>query len=506
MKNIIKFITIILFFLLIPFLLLSNEINFFVNYNIITFSSFDNFINSKSPNFNIYLEYNPLILIYLNWDKKYLIPKLKDKIDNDKIKLFKIKTPSRKTTPAEKWFFNLQKGTDQKLFSSIKKDKNILLLDKPDDNINILNLKETATILQTVLNNKIKKKLDFKINLSLFLYEKITPLLSIIQKYKNFKFNLFVCSDIKYTAANKDINKFTDLVYSIKSKKKINKYEKKVYDLTLMLFSIKLFDHINDLMLGLYPLTKNFKKEYNTASMEYKIKDSKYITLFDKESYFAFDSKTGYLKKWFLYDKGESLINFNSLIEKIYIRGKKNTTQVDLKTTVCENFPNGLKFKFDSPDSIQIEKNIILQHKKIFLTYKIRNNRKKTRKITFILENRFSPSLLDSLVNLKTDFAFNNYKHGLTAKYTGYVNSFINLNTGYGISWDYFNKPDGIEFFKDFYNFTKRIYYKFTLYPFEQKVITISYKTRYVKEKARESFISKKITLTNQYIGDYNIE
>ncbi len=259
-------------------------------------------------------------------------------------------------------------------------------------------------------------------------------------------------------------------------------------------------------MLNLFPLTSNLIKKHRVASMEYNIKKNKYITVFDKENFISFDIKTGYLKKWFLYDKGVALINFDSCIEKIYIKTKKNPIPVNLKDIRYYKYSNGLSFKYDSDKSIEIEKNIILQYKKLFLTYKIRNNYKKRRQFIFVLENRFSPSLLDSLVNLKNDFAFCTYKDKFTTKYSGYVNSFINLNTGYGILWDYYNKYDGIEFFKDFYNYTKKVYYKFSLYPHEQKVITISYRKRYIKESKRKSFQEKPTTLTNQYYGNYGIQ
>ena len=76
-ESYIKIFIVIISLFLIPLSLSGTEINFFINYNFVTFSSFDNFVSSKSPNFNIYLEYNPLIITYLNWNKQYLIPGLK---------------------------------------------------------------------------------------------------------------------------------------------------------------------------------------------------------------------------------------------------------------------------------------------------------------------------------------------------------------------------------------------------------------------------------------------
>ena len=506
MKFSVKSITILIFLLLIPYIILSIEVNFFINYNFVTFLSFDNLINSKSPNFNVYLEYNPLIVTYLNWNKKYLIHNLKNKIDNGLIKIFKIHDTFPITTSSEKWFLNLQKTTDEKIFSSIQQNKNILILSNLNININILNLKELEAILQSISVNKFKNKLNFKIDLSLFLYEKINKLLSVIRRFKNLKFNLFIFSDARYSASNKEINDFVDLIYSIKTEKILNKYEKKIFDLTDILFSLKMFDNIDSLMLNLFPLTSNLIKKHHVASMEYNIHKNKYITLFDKENFFSFDLRTGHLKKWFLYDKGIALINFDSCTEKVYIKGKKNIFPVNLKNIKYYKYSNGLSFKYDSDKSIEIEKNIILQYTKLFLTYKIRNNHKRRQRIIFVIENKFSPSLLDSLVNLKNDFAFYHYKKGFTTKYNNYIHSFINLNTGYGLSWDYYNKPRGVEFFKDFYNYTKKIYYKFSLYPHEQKVITISYRRIYIKEKTRASFMKEPVSLTNQYFGDYGVQ
>ena len=142
MKFSIKFLIILIFFLLIPCLILSTQINFFVNYNFVTFSSFDGLVSSKSANFNVYLEYNPLIVTYLNWNKKYLIHNLKNKIDKNLIKLFKIHEPTPAKTSSEKWFLSLQKKTDEKIFSSIRKKQNILILSNLNVDINILYLKE----------------------------------------------------------------------------------------------------------------------------------------------------------------------------------------------------------------------------------------------------------------------------------------------------------------------------------------------------------------------------
>jgi len=477
----------------------------FVNYNFVTFSSFDELVKSKTPNFNIYLEYNPLIATYLNWNKKYLIKSLKEKIDKNLIQLFKIYEPQPITSSSEQWFLNLRKATDQKIFSSIQKKPNILILSNLKIDINILNFKELQAILNSISSNHLKSRLNFKIDLSLFLYQKIDNLLSITSQFTNFQFNLFILSDTRYLASPKEINKFIDLVYSIKSEKKLNKNEQKIFDLTYILFTLKMFDNLDNLMLSLFPLTSNLIKKKHVSSMEYTIDKNKYTTLFDKENFFSFDIKTGLLKNWFLYNKGVALINFDSLREELYIRKKGESIPVNLKTIKYYKFSNGLSFKYDSDKNIEIEKNIILQYSKLFLTYKIKNKYKYKQRIIFVIENKFSPSLLDSLVNLQNNYAFYTYKKRFTVQYNGYVNSFINLNTGYGIFWDYYNKSSGIEFYKDFYNYTKKVYYKFYLYPHEQKVITIAYAKRKISEKKAKLFKKKSSSLTNQYYGDYGI-
>jgi len=87
----------------------AKEINFFVDYNFITFSSFNDFITKKPKNFNIYLEYNPFILSYLNWNRENIIPELKTKIIKNSIQLFKSQTPTRVFSPQEKWLKELEK-------------------------------------------------------------------------------------------------------------------------------------------------------------------------------------------------------------------------------------------------------------------------------------------------------------------------------------------------------------------------------------------------------------
>lgn len=506
MKTCLYFIVILILLITNPITLTCSQINFYINYNVITFSSFERLIQHKLKNFHLYLEYNPLILIYLNWNKNFMLEKIKNNINNSNIKLFKIKNTPQLTSAQKKWFSGMQADADKKIFSTINNKPEIIQIDKIAPFINILNFKELELILDTISKKNIKKNLNFKIDLPLLLQGKFDTLIKILNNNTNFQYNCFIFSDKRYKASKNEINKFIDLIYSLKAQKKLTNSENKIFNLTYTLFNIKLFNHINDLMLNLFPLTTKIFKKYKISSIEYDINNKKYITLFDKENFFTFDTETGYLKKWFLHHKGVCLINFDSFVEKIYVKKKKNIIPVNLNNITYYKFENGLMFKYDSSNNISIEKNIILHYKKLLLSYKIKNNHRRKQSFIMVIENKFSPSLLNSLLFLKNQFAFYPYKKKFTGDYSHYINSFVNLNTGYGIRWNYYHKINGIEFFKDFYNFTKKIYYKFTLYPYEQKVITISYNKRYIPERKCVPYLTKIKPFLNQYYGDYSIK
>jgi len=366
--------------------------------------------------------------------------------------------------------------------------------------INILNIKELNSILHTINKQNLNTRFYFKLSLSLLLYNKINTFFKIINNYTNYTFNLFITSDARYTIPKKELHTFIDLLYSIHNEKKINKYEKKILDLTTILFSLKLYDSIDDLILNLFPLTSNIIKKFHVSSVEYTINLNKYITLFDKENLFSFDIKTGYLKNWFLYKKGISLISFTSLVEQIYTLKKGNYILNKMNKIKYFKYPNGISFIFSTDNNIQIEKNIILQYKRLTISYKIKNNSRRSKKIIFIFINKFSPSIFYCFTKLKCNFAFLNYKNTPTFELKPSNRGIINLNTGYGISWKYFNKSNGISFYKNLYNFTKKDYYKFKLYPYEQKVITIMYTKKYLSMRKRKKYLNK--TLKNAVWGE----
>ncbi|MBU1076377.1 MAG: hypothetical protein KKH98_03740 [Spirochaetes bacterium] len=506
MKNSITFLVIL--FSILNCIIPCNavQVDFFIDYNFITFSTFDSLISQKPANVNLYVEYNPLILIYLNWSKSEVLQKLKNNIASSNIRLFKKEENLPVPSAQKKWFHTMQQETDKKIFSHIGTRYDVVPVSKKESYINILNFKELDVILDTIIQNNIERNLNFKIDLSLLLSNKFNKLLMILDKYRTVQYNFYIHADKRYSATKSQINSFIDLIYSLKTQKKLSQPETRIFDLSYTLFTIKLFSHINDLMLNLFPLTTNVIKKYNVSSMEYNINKKKYITLFDRDNFFTFDSSTGYLKKWFLYPQGVCLINFDSFIEKIYIHNKNNSIPVNINNISYFKFDNGLIFKYDSDSNLDIEKNIILQNKKLMLSYKIKNNYKRTCSVTIVIENKFSPSLFHTLTELKNQFAFYPYNKGFTDQYKSNVDSFVNLNTGYGISWNYYHKIKGVEFFKDFYNYTKKIYYKFILYPYEQKVITISYRKKHVKENIRSAYLKTLKPITNQYFGDYNIQ
>lgn len=507
MKIYILLIILLFSALFIPLYGYSDNINFFIDYNFLTFSSFDKLVNTSQTNIKLFLEYNPIIPIYLNWHKSQLVKKIKGTIQQNKIHLYKAdKGKKHDISPQERWFINMQSENDEKIFSDFIKVLKISRQPKIKSIINILNFNELSTLLNTITQKKMEIDLNFKLDLSLLLYKDFNRLMDVLKNYPKHRFCFYLHSDTRYSASKKEINRFIDLIYMLKTQKKLNKAEKKIFDLSYMLFTTKLFKSMNDIMLNLFPLTTNAIKKYKVSSMEYDLKDRKYITLFDKENYFTFDTKTGYLKKWFLHNKGECLINFDSFVEKIYLKTKRESKVIPLKNIQYYKFDNGLMFKYDSGKSLLVEKNVILQYKKILLTYKIKNTYKRRRSFILVLENRFSPSLLYNLRHLENNFAFYPYKKSFTGFYNDLVHSFINLNTGYGISWNYYHSVNGVEFFNDFYNYIKKIYYKFTLYPYEQKVITISYRKKYIKRNKRKPYLNKARKLTNQYYGDYNID
>ena len=97
-----------------------------------------------------------------------------------------------------------------------------------------------------------------------------------------------------------------------------------------------------------------------------------------------------------------------------------------------------------------------------------------------------------------------------TKKYISFYNenysSFINLNSGYGIKWNCFNAENGVEFFRGFYYFIKKSYYKFSLYPYEQKVITVQFFSEHVTENSKSQILSSNFFISNQYYGDYTLK
>lgn len=484
------------------------NINFFLDFNFITFSSFSTFINSDyKDKIKIYLEYNSLIPIYLSWNNYNSIKIIQDKIKENQISVFKINQKIIDNELKNKWYNEIQQEFTKIIFSSLITNNQIYTLDKIDNFIHILNFKELNNILKTISKNKLDYNLNFKIDLSLFLYNNFSQLIDILFTYPKHNYNFFIYSAKNFPITKKEIESFLDLIYNIKTQKYLTPAEKNIFNLTCLLFSTKLFNQIDDVMLNLFPLTSNLIKKYNLSSMEYSINNNHYVTLFDKKNFFTFNVDDGCLKKWFIYNKGINLINFDSFIEKMYLKDNEQVTPLQKKDIHYFKFSNGLSFQFDYNEDVSLEKNIILQSEILTLSYKIKNLYKTKKNFILEIEDKLSPSLYSCLTDLNNNFAFyNSYKKKITNYYSIDYNSFINLNSGYGIKWNCFNAENGVEFYRGFYYFIKKSYYKFSLYPYEQKVITIQFYPDHVMDNFKSQYLNTNFFISNQYYGDYSLK
>ncbi len=499
MKNF-KFLLLLLF--LLQSHLTASQINFFVKYDIMTFSTFKELINFNSGhNIEQYIQYNSIIPIFLSWEKPEALNSIKNLSAQKKINFFQYKVPAQSNEQLN-WFLDIKEKTKQRLFGKLfntspivlKKNKNILNI------LNFIELKKILTILQ---KKKFHSNMDFNLEPSLFLFNEIGNYFNIIKNIKS-RINFFIFSDKEYTASQKDINKFIDMLYYIKTNKTLSSSEKKIYRLALLSFIYKIQDNLNNIILTLFPLTSSLPKKYFISSMDFNINKKSFITLYDKKNYIIFDKKNSNIKKFFYLKKGISLINDDSLVDELYTKKLREPhyKKINLNKQKYFKFDNGMSFIFTTPDKkIRMEKNIILQYNRLIVTYKIKNLYSRKRSFTFIIKNKLSPSLLLTLENLKNPFAVyyppKQYGFSLDNRASGIINTL----TGYGIAFSAVNKPQGLEVFKNFYNYSYNIYYKFNLYPFETKTITLYIKKIYLKNIKHSN-----TSLKNSYWGKYEIK
>ncbi len=480
-------------------------VNFFVDYNVITFAGFKDIIHFNfQNNISQYIEYNEVIPVYLSWKDKDTFTYLRELIKEQKIKFFRIKEPNNKNSQ-EKWFFQEKEKIRKKIFQALTYEQEIAVIHPKTNFINIFNFIELKKVLSTITSTSRLQELNFKIDLKLFLYSNITEYFEIVKRFKSIKYNFYIISDSEYKAPAKEIAEFIDAVYSLRMKKKLTSSEEKIFNFSLLDFTLKLSPSLNNILLNLFPLTSILPRRYRISSTEYEIGENNYITLFDKENFFTFDTKNSYLRKWFHYKSGTALINFDSLIEKVYIskRRKKKYNLITSENIEYTRFHNGINFRIIFPESLEIEKNIILQNQHLFLSYKIKNRTGRKRYYVFIIENKFSPSLYDTLLKFKSNIAL--YKPGKRNRFSnilsGLTKGLVNMDTGYGIYIDTYNKMDGIEIFKGFYYYNYIIYYRFYLYPYESKVITLTLRKIYFNKRKRKRYLNKLFDIKDQKWG-----
>ncbi|MBN1897378.1 MAG: hypothetical protein JW827_01255 [Spirochaetes bacterium] len=486
-------------------------VNFFVDYNIMTFSEFDKIVEfNASHSIGQYIEYNEIMPVYLVWKNKNLLDLLKDQITNDKLKFFKLDRSKLLKNKQDIWFSQEKGLLQDKIFSNIMDNSNLIQITIKTDHINIFNFIEMEKVLSTLSQQTQNKEINFDLDLKLFLYSKVNNYLELLNRFQNINYRFFIVSDATYKASQSQIKELVDTVYSLRFKKDLAPNEKKIFDLSILFFTLKLSPALNDILLNLFPLTSILPKRYQISSTEYEMNDNKYITLFDKENFFTFDSDTGYLKKWYHYKSGTSMINFDSLIERVYIASGKNER---FKNQTCmdadySRFPNGINFRLNYPDDLEMDKNIILQNNHLFISYKLRNNSSRKKYYILIIENKLSPSLLNMLLELKSNICL--YKLSKKNKFVDQLDTFtrgiINMDTGYGAYIDTYNAVDGMEIFKGFYFYDHQVYYKFSLYPYENKVITLAFRKLHYSESKRRKYLEKNFDIKDQKWGDCEIQ
>lgn len=480
-------------------------VNFFVDYNIITFAGFKDIIHfNLQNNISQYIEYNEIIPVYLAWKDKDTFAYLRNLIKEKKIEFFRIKK-SNTSNKQEEWFFQEKEKIKKKIFQILLPEQKLYIIQAQTNFINIFNFIELKKILSTITSTSSLQELNFKIDLKLFLYSNIAEYFEIVKRFKGIKYNFFIISDSEYKAPAEEIEEFIDTVYSLRMKKNLTSSEKKILNFSLLDFTLKLSPSLNNILLNLFPLTSILPRRYRIYSTEYEIGENNYITLFDKENFFTFDTESGYLRKWFHYKSGTALINFNSLIEKVYIskRRKDKYNLITSQEIEYTRFHNGINFKITFPENLEMEKNIILQNQHLFLSYKIRNRMGRKQYYVFIIENKFSPSLYDMLLNLSSNIAL--YTPGRRNRFSnilsGVTKGLVNMDTGYGIYIDAYNRMDGIEIYKGFYYFNYIIYYRFYLYPYESRVITFVLRKIYFSKRKRKRYLNKLFNIKDQKWG-----
>ncbi len=490
------------FSIIFPYFLNANSVNLLVKYDIITFSTFKDIIKFNAEhNIKQYIQYNSIIPIFLAWNNPESLKDIKKLVSENNINFFQYKNnlPNNKQS---KWFLKEKKTIEKSLFKKINVSSPILI-NKNNNFLNILNFIELKKILTTLNHTKFRNAINFKMQPDLFLYNNVHKYFETVKDLKT-RFNFLIYSDKEYQAPQQEINKFIDLLYTLKKNKTFYSYEKNIYNLALYLFIYKIESNLNNIFLTLFPLSNSLQRRYFISSMAFSINKRDYITLYDKKNYIIFDKQNSILKKFFYYKRGICLINNDSLIDEIYLKKLREPhySRARLLRDKYFKFENGISFHFnDNNLKVSMEKNIIMQYNRLIITYKIKNNASKKKSFILVVKNNLSPSLGFTLKHLINSFALYNGSKKPVYQLTGRASGIINTATGYGISISSYNRPSGLEVFKNFYNYGYNIYYKFSLYPFEKKTITLYLKRIYLKNTKKY-----KKTLNNLYWGDYEIK
>jgi len=484
------------------------EINFFVDYNLLTFSSFSDIINfNVKNNIKQYIEYNEIIPVYLSWEKKETFNQIKNLFIDKKLSFVKINYNFDENDKQKLWFHQEKEKLQDKIFSNFVSASKIPTF-KNGKLINIFNFTELSKILNTLSSNKkISQNYNFKVDLNLFLSSNIDKYFDMINKHNQLKFNFYIVSDTKYEAENSEIKKLIDTAYSLKFNYSLTPYQNRIYDLSLLFFTLHLSPSLDDFLLNFLPLlTLNSSKGFSVKSTEYELSNKKYITLFDNNRFFIFDPSNGHLKKWTNYKLGISIINLDSLIETVYTAIKLDSKYELVTPEKIDylKFPNGINFKITTTNNLYTEKNIILQNGKLLLSYRIKNMSNRKKYYILKVENKFSPSLYDMLINLHSNLSLYNIskKNPFTSELTELTRGIINMDTGYGIYIDSYNEINGLEIFKGFYFFNFALYYRFSLYPFETKNITLLLQKKHISNKIISKYKKRLYIVENQKWGE----
>ena len=477
-----------------------NNVRLFVDYNIITFSSFTNIINFNSAN-NVkqYIGYDELIPLYLSWKDKNSLEFLKNFLNSKKVKLFKFIEKEKNDDKKLIWYKNKEDELKKTLFKNfLGANFEVELVESNSNFINVFNFKEFKKILDTLNESNFSKVQNFKISLSHFLSENIENYFQIIKNSMNINFSFYIMRDKSFMPSQNDIIEFIDNIYSIQMAERLKENEKKILDVSFLLFKLKFWNNIYDILLNLIPIKNFTTKRYNISSIEYEFEENKFIALLSSDDFLIFDADKGFLKKWIDVKNGEIVINFDSLVENLYLKNEKSI-QLVMEKSDYSKFRNGLQFIFYYPENIKLEKNIIFMNNNIFLTYKLYNGSSRKKKFKLEIQNKFSPSLEDMLFKFNSMVMFyetftKNFKNILSRD----ANCLINISTLKGIHYNFYNRPDCINVIKGLYNYNLNFNYLISLYPYETKNITFEYKK--IKVSKFNDFNYKDIE--NNFLGE----